>query len=155
MSGYPHHNSHRFILKFIRGFSLLIGCLLSAQGFSLDAKIVNRGDLHWQGKPGEVQFVFISGNEQSQGAYLYRVKFPKGHKITPHFHSDPRVITVLSGSLYVGYGNHFDESAMVKLEAGGLWTEPARQAHYVWAKDSEVELQVMGYGPSVRTAISQ
>jgi hypothetical protein len=44
---------------------------------------------------------------------------------------------------------------MKKLVAGGLWTEPKENAHFVWAKDGEVELQVVGFGPSVRTSISE
>lgn len=73
----------------------------------------------------------------------------------PHYHSDERVVTVISGSLYVGYGNVFDASKMKKLVAGGLWTEPKESAHFVWAKEGEAELQVVGFGPSVRTSISE
>ncbi len=71
----------------------------------------------------------------------------------PHFHSDERVVTVISGSLYVGYGNSFNLKEMKNIQEGGIYTEPKKQAHYVWAKDGEVELQVIGYGPSTRTSI--
>ena len=29
-----------------------------------------------------------------------------------------------------------------------IWTEPAKQPHFVWAKDGEVIIQVIGNGPS-------
>ena len=73
----------------------------------------------------------------------------------PHFHSDERVVSIINGSLYVGYGDTFDEKAMKQLLVGGFWTEPKEQSHYVWAKDGEVELQVIGYGPSTRTMLIQ
>ncbi len=121
---------------------------------ALESKILNEIDLTWLGSPDEVRVTFISGNEESNGMYLYRVKFPKGHKILPHFHSDERVVTVLRGSLYVGYGRKFEETTMKKLIEGGFWTEPKEKAHYVWAKDGEVELQVVGYGPSTRSNVN-
>ncbi len=143
--------SNSSILKKSLRLTALFICLTSAQSFCLDAKIINSSELNWQGKPGQVQVAFISGNEQTQGMYIYRVRFPQGHKISPHFHSDQRAVTVLKGSLYVGYGTEFDADKMIKLEAGGIWTEPQQQPHFVWAKEGEVELQVMGYGPSSRS----
>ena len=121
--------------------------------YALEPKLLNNSDLNWSGNSNEVRVALISGNEKSTGMYIYRVKFPKGHKIMPHFHSDERVVTVISGNLYVGYGNSFNLKEMKNIQEGGIYTEPKEQAHYVWAKDGEVELQVIGYGPSTRTSI--
>jgi quercetin dioxygenase-like cupin family protein len=122
---------------------------------ALDQKKLNETDLSWTLQPNGISIASVSGTEKSNGMYIYRVRFPKGHKIMPHYHSDERVVTVISGSLYVGYGNVFDASKMKQLVAGGLWTEPKESVHFVWAKDGEVELQVVGFGPSVRTSISE
>ena len=64
---------------------------------------------------------------------------------------DERIVTILSGTLLVGYGEQFDESKMKALPAGGMFTEPAKQPHFVWAKDGEVVIQVVGHGPSATT----
>ena len=62
----------------------------------------------------------------------------------------------LLGTLYVGYGEQFDENAMKALPAGSIWTEPAKQTHFVWAKDGEAVIQVVGAnGPSGVTRIEQ
>jgi hypothetical protein len=54
----------------------------------------------------------------------------------------------------MGYGDRFDESAMKALPAGSIWTEPAKQTHFVWAKDGEVIIQVVGgNGPSGITRV--
>ena len=38
---------------------------------------------------------------------------------------------------------------MKALPAGSIWTEPAKQPHFVWAKDGEAIIQVIGgNGPS-------
>jgi quercetin dioxygenase-like cupin family protein len=86
--------------------------------------------------------------------YVYRVKFEKGHKNEPHYHTDERVVTVLSGSIYVGFGEEFNESEMVKLSVGGVYTEPKKFPHYVWAKDDDVVLQVVGSGSSKRVSVN-
>ncbi len=85
---------------------------------------------------------------------MYRVRIPDNYKVQPHFHPDERVITVMSGTFYMGYGEQFDESAMKALPAGSIWTEPAKQPHFALAKDGEVVIQVVGSnGPSGTTRI--
>ncbi|MBK8185777.1 MAG: cupin domain-containing protein [Cellvibrio sp.] len=141
-----------YLLRTLSSILILISCTCT---HALDQNILNEIDLSWTMQSNDVSVASVSGNEKSNGMYIYRVRFPKGHKIMPHYHSDERVVTVISGSLYVGYGNVFDVSKMTKLVPGGLWTEPKETAHFVWAKDGEVELQVVGFGPSVRTSISE
>jgi len=100
------------------------------------------------------QKVTLVGDEQKPGMYVYRVRFPANFKVQPHFHPDERVVTVMSGTLYMGYGEQFDESAMKALPAGSIWTEPAKQPHFVWAKEGDVIVQVVGgNGPSGVTRI--
>ncbi len=132
-------------------FFIFIFC---SKAYALEPKLLNNSDLIWLGDHKGVRVAAISGNENSTGLYVYRVKFPKGHKIMPHFHSDERVVTVIAGSLLVGYGDSFNTHEMKNIQKGGIYTEPKEQAHYVWAKDGEVELQVVGYGPSIRKPIN-
>ena len=111
-------------------------------------------EFKWNQTPSGAQRVNIVGDEQKAGMYMYRVRFPANFKVQPHFHPDERVVTVMSGTLYMGYGEQFDESAMKALPAGSIWTEPARQPHFVFAKDGEVVFQVVGSnGPSGLTRI--
>ena len=111
-------------------------------------------EVKWEGDPSGVRRAYLVGDEKKPGMYAYRVRFPANHKVQPHFHPDERVVTVLSGTLYVGFGEVFDESAMKALPAGSIWTEPVRQPHFVFAKDGEVVFQVVGgNGPSGVTRI--
>jgi quercetin dioxygenase-like cupin family protein len=111
-------------------------------------------EIKWEGEPSGVQRAYLVGDEKKQGMYTYRVRFPANHKVQPHFHPDERVVTVLSGTLFVGFGEQFDESAMKALPAGSIWTEPAKRPHFVFAKEGEVVFQVVGgNGPSGMTRI--
>ena len=105
-------------------------------------------DMNWVLMPIGVHRAVVAGDDKKPGIYAYRTRFPVGFKSQPHFHSDDRIVTVLSGTLYVAFGEQFDEGEMKSLPAGSVFTEPAKQAHYVWAKDSEVMIQIIGIGPS-------
>jgi len=113
-------------------------------------------ELKWDRTPTGNLRSNLVGDEQKPGVYMYRVRFTANAKVQPHFHPDERIITVMSGTLYMGYGEKFDENAMKALPAGSIWTEPAKQTHFVWAKDGEAVIQVVGAnGPSGVTRIEQ
>jgi hypothetical protein len=54
-----------------------------------------------------------------------------------------------------GYGERFDERKMRTMPAGSVWTEPALQPHYAWAKNGEAIVEVVGIGPSGVTPLPQ
>ena len=98
---------------------------------------------------------FLVGDRTQPEMYAYRVRFPEGTRIEPHFHPENRIFTVIEGTLHIRYGETFDEAAMLALEAGSLWTEPARQPHYVWARNGPVVIQIIGYGPTATTQVGE
>jgi quercetin dioxygenase-like cupin family protein len=135
---------------------LLAAVLLPfAQGESLVPARLTPEELKWVAQPNGNQQAVMAGNQRETGLYMYRTKFPANYRNQPHFHPDQRIVTVMSGTLYVGYGEKVDEGRMKALPAGSVFTEPPRQPHYVWAKDGEVVIQVTGYGPSGTTVIDQ
>ena len=138
----------------IAAFTLCAATTL-AQGDPLVPSQLTPGELKWVTAPTGNQQAMIAGHPSKAGLYMYRTKFTGNFRNRPHWHPDERIVTVMSGTLYVGYGEQFDESKLKALPAGSIWTEPARQAHFVWAKDGEVVIQVIGYGPSATTLIEQ
>jgi quercetin dioxygenase-like cupin family protein len=134
--------------------SVLIVSSSSGQTEPLAATRLTPDEIKWESEPSGVQRASLVGDDKKPGMYTYRVRFPAYHKVQPHFHPDERVVTVISGTLYVGFGQQFDESAMKALPPGSIWTEPARQPHFVFAKDGEVVFQVVGSnGPSGLTRV--
>jgi quercetin dioxygenase-like cupin family protein len=106
--------------------------------------------LHWVGVPNSppLQAAWVLGSEQATGAYVLRVRIAANGRIPPHAHPDTRISTVLSGTLYVGFGETFDESKVVAVPTGGVYVAPADVMHYIWAKDGNVEYQETGIGPT-------
>jgi quercetin dioxygenase-like cupin family protein len=86
------------------------------------------------------------------GGSAQRFKFPAG--LLAHYHPDlPRTVAVLSGTLYYAFGEVWDESRLKALPAGTFFTEPPKAAHFAWAKDGEVVLQLTSIGPTAATII--
>lgn len=145
-----------FPMKFIIKCFLLLILLNSAAADPVEfiGVAVSSDELSWTKVSEKVWYAQITGKKNTPGMYVYRVKFGKGHRNEPHYHTDERVVTILSGSIYVGFGEEFKESEMVKLYAGGIYTEPKNFPHYVWAKDGDVVLQVVGSGSSKRVSLN-
>lgn len=127
--------------------------ICGAQG-AHEALRLSPSDFEWEADPDLVQSIPVTGDSDTPGLYAYRVRFPAGFRNQPHFHPDDRIVTVIEGVLHVGFGETFRESAMRPLSAGSLWTEPANQPHFVWARDGNVVIQVVGVGPSGTTQVS-
>ena len=139
----------RILCAAIAGLFMMSGFAQSA----LQPARLTPDELKWAPTPTGTQRANLGGDDKKAGLYLYRVKFPANFRNTPHFHPDDRVVTVMSGTLYVGYGEQFDEAQLKPLPAGSIWTEPAKTPHFVWAKNGEVVIQVSGVGPSAVTLV--
>ena len=106
--------------------------------------------LKWFSPPGNnlLHATWVIGAEKEAGTYAMRVKINKGGKIPAHTHPDTRYSTVLSGTLYVGFGEKMDEAEMVVVPEGGVYVAPADVPHYLFAKDGDVVYQEGGTGPT-------
>ena len=97
--------------------------------------------------PG-LQAAWLIGTETALGPYALRLRLAQGGRIGVHVHPDDRITTVLSGTLYVGFGTIFDETRVQPVPAGAVYLAPADQPHYVWARDGDVEYQESGFAPT-------
>lgn len=116
--------------------------------------------------PSEIQFkaplsgvpqtAVVYGDPAKPGVYVQQTKFAPGTKVMPHWHPDEwRTAVVLSGTLYFGVGEQWDESKLKAYPPGTFYSEPSKTPHYVWAKDGEVIIQTTGMGPTASTPIPQ
>ena len=95
-------------------FALFVSCV-PAQTEPLATARLAPDEFRWEPTPVGGQRVTLVGDEKKPGMYIVRVRFPANIKVQPHFHPDERVGTEISGTLYMGYGEQFDESAMKAL----------------------------------------
>jgi quercetin dioxygenase-like cupin family protein len=148
-------NSKRLLLA--SGAALVL-CAVATQAFTqgdaivrLPADIVFKGPLE-----GPPQTVVVYGDPSKPGLFVSRVRFSPGWKDPPHWHPDSaRTVVVLSGTLYFGAGDTWDESKMKAYPAGTFYSEPPKAPHFTWAKDGEVMIQITGIGPSGKTFIKK
>lgn len=104
--------------------------------------------LKWGGASGAAQNVMVVGAAEKAALYQQRVRMPAGAKIQPHTHPDERISVVLEGTIYVGFGDKFDESSVVAIPTGAVYVAPAGKSHYIWAKDGPALYQEGGMGPT-------
>jgi quercetin dioxygenase-like cupin family protein len=109
----------------------------------------------WTTNPKElgVQRAVIQGEQGKPGIYVVRIKFPPGVMSRPHFHKEDRHAIVIQGTWYTGTGSTFAPDKTVGLKPGSYMLHPGGEVHFDGAKDEEVILQLIGYGPSSTTHV--
>ena len=103
--------------------------------------------------PAGAQIAVLAGDPGKPGPFIFRLKFPDGYKIMPHWHPTAENVTVLSGEFHAAMGDKFDESSMVTLPTGSVAVLPAHHNHYGMAK-GETVLQIHGTGPFKLTYVN-
>ena len=90
----------------------------------------------------------VAGAQATAGLYTIRVHVAKGGSIAPHTHPDTRILTVVSGEVYYGFGETVDMSQAKLYAAGAVFTVPANAPHWAQASTSDVVYQEAGMGPT-------
>lgn len=115
------------------------------------------GDVKYTTNPASpAQSAVLYGDPSKAGMYVLRVRIPAHTRLPVHTHPDQvRIVSILSGTLYFGYGEKFDEAKLIAYGAGSFYKEPIGAAHYSWTKDGEVICDVIGIGPSTTNLVKQ
>jgi len=112
--------------------------------------IVTPADVKWQDGPPSLpsgaKMALLEGDPSKEGPFVLRVKMPDGYRIAPHTHPKDERLTILSGTMYLGMGDKFDEKAGKALPAGSYGRMPAGMKHFGWVK-GETVVQLNGEGP--------
>jgi ketosteroid isomerase-like protein len=115
------------------------------------------GEVTWgstpPGLPEGARAAVISGDPGKPEPYVLRAQLPANYRIAPHWHPTMENITVLSGTVALGMGDKFDESAMKDVPVGGFASLPAEMHHFFMSK-SAATIQVHGMGPFAITYVN-
>jgi len=107
-------------------------------------------NIKWQDGPPSLpkgaKVALLEGDPSREGHFVMRVKMPDGYRIAPHTHPKDERLTVISGTLYIGMGDKFNQKAAKALPTGSYGRMPAGMKHFGWAK-GETVLQLNGEGP--------
>ncbi|MEM9356805.1 MAG: cupin domain-containing protein [Pseudomonadota bacterium] len=97
--------------------------------------------------PG-VSNAFLLGAFNKPGLYAAHGIMAAGTKFPPHQHPDVRLSIVVSGTMYLGQGETFEEDKLVAYPVGTVAITPANTPHFMFAKDGDVKILEIGAGPS-------
>jgi len=111
--------------------------------------------IQWRDDPLGIKFAVLYGDPAKPGLYVMLVRWMPGHMSRPHFHPNDRLITVISGTWWVGTGPKFEPEKTVPMPAGTFVTHFAKQIHYDGAKDAETMIEIVGEGPATMTEAEQ
>lgn len=107
-------------------------------------------DIQWKDAPpilpAGAKTAVLEGDPNKGGYFAMRLKTPDGYKIMPHWHPNVERVTVVSGTLFIGEGDTFDESKGHAMPAGTYSTMRPHVHHFGWTK-GETELQITTIGP--------
>ena len=129
---------------------VVVAALAAVPTTSWSQSAVTPGDVKWIADPNRpgIQSVTLAGDPFKPGPYTRRIKLAPHTTLAPHWHSEDRQVTTLSGTWYVGYGTVFDRSRATKVVPGTFMMQPAKGVHYEFTGDDEVIVQVSGIGPT-------
>jgi hypothetical protein len=136
--------------RILFGFAVCVfaGSVGYAQDLPDGVSVTPPGAIKWQPSASGREVAYILGRPDQAGPYLYLVKWPPNSKEGAHMHPDARYGMVISGTHYIGYGDHFDETKLHADGVGTSFTEPARVAHFGMTKEEGAVLYFYGTGPS-------
>src|SRR2546429_9586771 len=95
--------------------------------------VANAATLAWVPGPPSLppgaEFVLLEGNPAEAVPLTFRLRFPAGYRIPPHWHLVIEHVTVFSGTLNVGMGEQAPYTGGTALNAGSLAPTPAKMVH--------------------------
>jgi quercetin dioxygenase-like cupin family protein len=137
-------------------FCLACGTPAQSQSDGARASIVKPEDIAWKSPLGMgVSIVTLHGDSTQPGLFVQRVKFPPNVFDRPHYHSGDRHVTVIQGTLYQGSGTDWNPDKAIALRPGSYVFQPAKSVHWDGAKNEEVIIEVVGYGPGGSTLVDK
>ena len=106
-------------------------------------------DLNWVNAPASLpagaKLAMVQGDLAKPGTLVFRLKLPAGYQLKPQ--SSPAIdrIMVISGALYLGSGEKFDNARTIPLYTGyGHW--PNNGPYFAFTKEETV-VEIEGVGP--------
>jgi quercetin dioxygenase-like cupin family protein len=96
--------------------------------------------------PAGAKAAVLEGDPTKPGIFTLRLQLPPNYVIPPHRHPEAERVTVLAGSVNVGFGEKVDRKDSTRFRAGSFYVNPAKAAHFVWTKERAI-LQITAVGP--------
>jgi quercetin dioxygenase-like cupin family protein len=97
--------------------------------------------------PKGTQMSVLYGDPKAACPFAMRLKLPANQVIKVHSHPKDEVVTVIEGSVMVGFGERIQMSKTKTFTAGSFYVNPANAKHYVAVGKDGATVQINGIGP--------
>ncbi len=137
----------------MRGIRLILTVLATTAPISLalaagEPMIIAPEKLTWmpaEGLPPGAEVTALYGNPAAEGPFAIRFKFPAGYEIPTHSHPTDELITVLSGTARMAFGEDASAADAQAFPVGAFMVLPGGTWHHLWIDtDTVVELHSTG-----------
>lgn len=91
--------------------------------------------------------IYLAGLRTQPGFFVERSWFPAGYKGMPHIHNGDIYVTILEGSVYIGFDSRLDTAGTKIYGPGSFVKIPADQPHFEWFVEPCM-MQIEGLGPN-------
>src|SRR5262245_22262018 len=86
-----------------------------------DHKMITPQEVKWGPGPPSIppgaQAATLYGDPGKAEMFAFRLKLPKDYQLLPHTHPKPEIVTVISGTMFLGMGKTVDRSKAQRLPA--------------------------------------
>jgi quercetin dioxygenase-like cupin family protein len=96
--------------------------------------------------PKGAKVALLHGDPAKPGLFVMRAKLPANYKIPAHWHPADEIVTVLSGTFFLGHGDKLDPAGGKGHAAGSFIAMPPKMHHYAYTK-KETIIQLSTVGP--------
>ena len=118
-----------------------------AQDYSYDASTLEA--IPFESTPTKgVESAAVIGDSSQEELYVMVGRLAEGVVFPVHTHPDARLSTVLSGTMYYGVGETFEDVEFTPYPAGSVVYTPPDTPHWMWARGGEIVVQESGFGPT-------
>ena len=97
--------------------------------------------------PKGTKMCVLYGDMKKAEPFAMRLKLPANQVIKLHIHPNDEVVTVLEGSLMLGFGDRMQMSKTRTFPAGSFYVNPAKTKHFVAIDKDGATIQVNAVGP--------
>jgi quercetin dioxygenase-like cupin family protein len=96
--------------------------------------------------PKGVSIAVLEGDPTQKGVFTLRLRIPPGFSLPAHTHPSDERVSVLEGSVSVGFGTTGDDNSVRTFGPGSFYVNPPGVAHFESSEQGAV-LQVTAEGP--------
>ncbi len=111
------------------------------------------GEMQWTDTasflPKNTKYCILYGDPKKPAAFAIRLKLPPKLVMKTHYHLNDEVVTLLEGTVSIGFGKKTATSKTNRLTPGSFYVNAANVLHFLVVGDNGATIQVNSIGPWV------